>query len=160
MKKKHYALPLLLSIDYQQTELMLYADAQSFQLLLVELIDNAILHAFPEGKTGQIRLWIKCLPEHWELHYEDNGMGFSASSPDKVFEPFYTTRSNGTGLGLAVVQAVATSHNGIARCLPGTSGGARFELVLPVCPATVRTAAGGASLFKESSHAEAQNSGC
>ncbi|HCU66894.1 MAG TPA: hypothetical protein DF774_14150 [Rheinheimera sp.] len=99
-----------LSIDYQQTELMLYADAQSFQLLLVELIDNAILHAFPEGKTGQIRLWIKCLPEHWELHYEDNGMGFSASSPDKVFEPFYTTsrHSGHTGLGLNLVYNLVT----------------------------------------------------
>jgi|GEM_PF-4779551 len=129
-----------LSIDYQQTELMLYADAQSFQLLLVELIDNAILHAFPEGKTGQIRLWIKCLPEHWELHYEDNGMGFSASSPDKVFEPFYTTsrHSGHTGLGLNLVYNLVTvALEGEIEALAVSSG---FALVCRL-PNQLRAAA-------------------
>ena len=66
------------------------------------------------------------------LAVEDHGPGVPVHLQQQIFDPFFTTRSNGTGLGLAVVQAVAHSHNGQVRCVTGKSGGARFEILLPV----------------------------
>jgi two-component system, sensor histidine kinase FlrB len=66
------------------------------------------------------------------LAVEDRGPGVPEHLQQQIFDPFFTTRSNGTGLGLAVVQAVAHSHNGQVRCVTGKFGGARFEMILPV----------------------------
>jgi two-component system sensor histidine kinase FlrB len=63
---------------------------------------------------------------------EDNGPGVPEHLQQQIFEPFFTTRSQGTGLGLAVVQAVAHSHNGSIRYRTSALGGARFELLFPV----------------------------
>jgi two-component system sensor histidine kinase FlrB len=66
------------------------------------------------------------------LAVEDRGPGVPHALQQQIFEPFFTTRNNGTGLGLAVVQAVAHSHHGSVRCLDGAYGGARFEMRLPI----------------------------
>ena len=50
--------------------------------------------------------------EYIEITVEDNGMGISEEDKDKVLTPFFTTRSSGTGLGLAVVQSVVQAHKG------------------------------------------------
>lgn len=62
----------------------------------------------------------------------DNGPGVPAHLGDKVFQPFFTTRGRGTGLGLALVQKIIVSHNG--RITVGTTpdGGAEFTIVLPL----------------------------
>jgi len=121
---------------------------------LSNLVHNALEHA---GPGARIHLSAIASPDQRQvvLAVEDEGPGVPEHLRQQIFEPFFTTRSNGTGLGLAVVQAVATSHNGIARCLPSQHGGARFEIMLPVCPADVRTATASASLLKEPCHAEA-----
>ncbi|MBU2115620.1 MAG: PAS domain-containing sensor histidine kinase [Gammaproteobacteria bacterium] len=61
----------------------------------------------------------------------DDGPGVPASLQHNVFEPFVTGRANGTGLGLAVVQAVAASHHGEVQYSAGKDGGACFSLRLP-----------------------------
>ena len=62
----------------------------------------------------------------------DNGKGLAQEDINRLFEPFYTTKSQGTGLGLAVVSTVAKSHKGFVKCGNNTSGGAFFSLYLPV----------------------------
>lgn len=94
------------------------------------LVDNALNHggrgvtirisaAFDEG--GNLRLCI-----------EDDGPGIEPAALPRIFDPFFTTRERGTGLGLAVVQAVVLEHGGML--LPGSSelGGARFDIQLPL----------------------------
>lgn len=67
----------------------------------------------------------------WELAVIDQGRGIPPEVLDKVFVPFFTTRSDGTGLGLSVVQQIALLHNGhvTANALP--EGGTRFALWIP-----------------------------
>jgi two-component system sensor histidine kinase FlrB len=62
----------------------------------------------------------------------DNGPGIPDQDLSKIFLPFYTTKSEGTGLGLAVVQKVAMQHGGAIEARNHTDGGAEFILWLPL----------------------------
>jgi len=59
---------------------------------------------------------------------EDNGPGISAEIKERIFEPFFSTKEQGTGLGLASVYSVLESHGGTVTVDKGTVGGARFTL--------------------------------
>jgi len=62
----------------------------------------------------------------------DNGRGIEPSAREKLFRPFFTTKDQGTGLGLALVQKIAVSHNGRVQAADREGGGAVFTLVLPL----------------------------
>ena len=62
----------------------------------------------------------------------DNGPGFPEHMRDRVFQPFFTTKAQGTGLGLALVQKIVVTHNGRVSAASGPSGGGRITIVLPV----------------------------
>jgi len=66
------------------------------------------------------------------LAVNDAGPGLGQDDLQRVFEPFYTTRSGGTGLGLAIVKKVAEELGGEVSCANRVDGGARFEFCLPV----------------------------
>lgn len=73
--------------------------------------------------------------EHVCIAVTDNGPGIDESQVDKLFEPFFTTKSQGTGLGLAVVNSVANAHQGYVKAENIAGKGARFSLVLPLTEA-------------------------
>lgn len=101
---------------------------------LVNLIDNAVaiqvhgerpvsdprLQIGAEQVEGEVRLWVK-----------DNGPGFEKETLRRVFEPLVTTRSNGVGLGLALVQRVCQRHGGRATAENLPVGGACVSLWVP-----------------------------
>jgi signal transduction histidine kinase len=63
----------------------------------------------------------------------DNGPGIEESSLGKLFRPFYTTKADGTGLGLAVVQKIIIQHGGQVEARNRPEGGAAFMVTLPLC---------------------------
>jgi len=63
----------------------------------------------------------------------DNGPGIEREALGKLFRPFYTTKSDGTGLGLAVVQKIIVQHGGRVEARNRSEGGAAFTITLPVC---------------------------
>jgi signal transduction histidine kinase len=67
----------------------------------------------------------------WRLSVRDEGPGLPADVLDKIFTPFFTTRAEGTGLGLPVVQHVAILHEGDIAAANAEGGGAHFALWLP-----------------------------
>lgn len=132
---------LLLETDLSATPTVLGSPVQLKQVAL-NLILNAI-QASPDG--GRIRVALEINEgkvkglEFREvegrlavLTVEDEGPGIPEEALGKVFEPFFTTRTEGTGLGLAISLRIAEAHGGTlaAANLPG--GGARFTLTLPV----------------------------
>ena len=66
------------------------------------------------------------------ISVKDNGPGIVNKNIDKIFEPFYTSTSKGTGLGLAVVKSVVEAHQGIVKYLSKPGEGAHFCLKLPL----------------------------
>ena len=65
----------------------------------------------------------------------DNGPGVDPNIMTRMFRPFFTTKSKGTGLGLALVQKIIVTHNGRISVANGEQGGARFTVSLPLEPA-------------------------
>jgi signal transduction histidine kinase len=68
----------------------------------------------------------------------DNGPGIPAEALTKIFMPFYTTKTNGTGLGLAVVQKIVVQHGGSVEARNQPLGGAEFLVWLPFVRESVR----------------------
>lgn len=120
-----------IAVELPQPDLQVLGNHSALTGALANLIQNALQHA---GPGAQIDLC--ALPDqtgqYVVLAVEDRGPGVPPALQQQIFEPFFTTRNNGTGLGLAVVQAVAHSHHGSVRCITGEHGGARFEMRIPV----------------------------
>jgi len=72
-----------------------------------------------------------CRADYSYISVRDNGPGISAELADKIFEPFYTSRSQGTGLGLAVVKSVTNAHQGEVSLLSKPGEGAHFCIKIP-----------------------------
>jgi len=97
---------------------------------LQNLLDNAI-HAVNHG-NGMVEVSIKSgLMGSVDIVVTDNGEGIAPEIQNKIFDPFFTTKTQGTGLGLAVVQAVARAHQGEIWLDSEHTNGCRFVLRLP-----------------------------
>ena len=103
-------------------------DPQQFRQVLWNLCLNAV-QAMPEG--GELRLGAAARGRTLEVWVADTGEGFAAGDLAQVFEPFHSTKPEGTGLGLALVHRVVRDHGGDidVRSTPGL--GTTFTLALP-----------------------------
>jgi signal transduction histidine kinase len=66
------------------------------------------------------------------IDVHDNGPGVSGDARERVFRPFFTTKKDGTGLGLALVQKIVVTHNGRISVTSSPDGGACFQMTLPI----------------------------
>ena len=66
------------------------------------------------------------------IYVDDDGPGIPDDVRSTIFDPFYTTKQHGTGLGLAVTRSIVVAHGGTIRCEPREGGGTRFVIALPV----------------------------
>ncbi len=97
------------------------------------LIHNA-LQATSSSKTKQATINIQVYNQNDAVYIsvKDNGPGINDENIAKIFEPFYTSSSQGTGLGLAVVKSVVEAHQGEVNYLSKVGEGAHFCLKLPL----------------------------
>src|SRR5690606_35455732 len=79
---------------------------------------------------GRIELAALVVGDHTCLTVSENGPGVPADVRPRLFEPFFTTRPQGTGLGLAVVRSVAEAHGGRVH-VHSTAAGALFSIAVP-----------------------------
>lgn len=96
---------------------------------LVNLLENALQYS-PPG--AMITLDVREAQGEVCVVVEDQGPGVPTELQERLFEPFFTTRSGGTGLGLAIVKKVAEELGGRVSCSNLRQGGAHFELCLPL----------------------------
>lgn len=105
-------------------------DLQNLSGLVWNLLVNARQAAL-ESTNAKVRVRLRAVESGLELAVEDSGPGVEAAEIEHIFEPFYTTRSKGTGLGLAMVKRVVELHDGSITVGRSVLGGARFAVVLP-----------------------------
>ena len=137
-------------IERQHVEVRVLDESRSAHILadrdqMIEACLNLVLNALqamervkvPAGMSmappERPRLDIRVTLEGDEVHFAfiDNGPGIPPALIDRIFDPFVTTKDEGTGLGLARVFAVAEGHNGWVEARNGPHGGAILELVVP-----------------------------
>jgi len=90
-------------------------------------------------EDAHIEISSYCQEQDVYISVKDNGKGISAELASKIFEPFYTSRVQGTGLGLAVVKSVANAHQGDVHLLSKSDEGAHFCIRLPLLDMTTST---------------------
>ena len=105
-------------------------DADFLQQALMNLLLNAI---DASGDRGEVRVSLVPVNSHVQILVEDTGPGLNIDQQEHIFEAFYTTKSGGTGLGLAVTKTILEKMGAAVECT-STSGGACFRVVLPATP--------------------------
>ncbi len=109
------------------------ADSDLVVQVLLGLLSNAA-DAVPHG--GEVTLEASTKSGMVEIGVADTGPGVPESLRGRVFEPFFTTRDKGTGLGLAVARQIVEAHDGRIEVGERPGGGARFRIALPLAEAS------------------------
>lgn len=110
--------------------LIVMGDKDALITALQNLVNNAIDIV---GSNAQIEVTVNKLPNKLvDIVIHDKGPGIETGRLEKIFEPFYTSRAKGTGLGLAVVRAIAEAHGGEVWVKSVVGFGSQFGLRLPL----------------------------
>ena len=131
-----------------------HTDAENYDLQIQNMIDDGYVYGGKDALTsavnnlvnnarlaceeqGEITVYADQVKDEQgndciEISVEDNGVGIAKEDQDKVLTPFFTTRSSGTGLGLAVVKSIATAHKGEVWFESAEGEGSTFALRLPM----------------------------
>lgn len=112
------------------------APARIYPGFVTQILENLILNSV-EAKGGPVEIEVRLTgqdPEHI-LEVHDNGPGIPLEKREQVFDPLYSTKERGTGLGLVSVQSCAAMHKGGVSILDSPLGGACFRVTLRSLPA-------------------------
>lgn len=121
--------PLTLTCDI--LDLDFYADETKLRQAVVNLLKNAA-ESSPAGSS--ISLCITADSHTLHLKVSDQGCGISPEDLQKIFEPFHTTKSFGTGLGLPIVKRIIDSHGGRLSIKSKEGAGTTVHIRLPLLP--------------------------
>jgi two-component system sensor histidine kinase HydH len=108
-------------------------DVEKIRQALVNLLQNA-LHASPEG--GEVRLTADCNGHAVKFVVDDQGVGIPAENLERIFQPFFTTKPKGTGLGLPITHRIVREHGGRIQVKSVPGNGTRFTLTFPISEQT------------------------
>ncbi|MEX2257896.1 MAG: ATP-binding protein [Woeseia sp.] len=122
-----------LTSQVPEAELAVVGNRGALKGALLNLVENAVQAC---GNDGRIDLSAWLSNDRACLSVSDNGHGIGAETRTRLFEPFFTTRPQGTGLGLAVVRGVAVAHDGQVMCQSGP-GGTVFVIRIPATNSVV-----------------------
>jgi len=117
-----------LELDLQAGDMQVHAHPGEIQQVLQNLVNNAI-QAQPGG--GQVRISSRVLEGGVMIQVADEGPGIAPDVAEKMFSPFYTTKSAGSGLGLTICAQIVKAHGGVLRGENLSEGGACFSFILP-----------------------------
>ena len=108
-------------------------DREGLRRLVLNLVNNAIEAQKRTGNEESIELSLVSDRSGWLVDVSDHGPGIDSSDRERIFEPDFTTRSDGIGLGLAIARSTAEAHGGTLEALSRLDGsaGATFRLLLP-----------------------------
>jgi len=127
--RKHKAVHGI-TLDYSGTNTLEITGNES---ILRQLLLNLILNAAQAIKSkGKIELVCNRMDQHAIMEIHDSGSGIPPQDREKIFAPFYSTREEGTGLGLLSVKVYAEIHKGQVSVTDSYLGGACFRVEIPI----------------------------
>lgn len=100
-----------LLLDLPTQDYFVVADRDQLLRVFNNLLTNAV-QAIPDGRPGQINLQLKSMSDRIQLLVKDNGTGIPATLQEKVFYPYFTTKSSGTGIGLSICRNIIEQFGG------------------------------------------------
>jgi len=109
------------------------ADSIQVQQVLLNLVRNAV-ESISSADSAERRVTLSARPSgagEVEIEVHDTGPGIPLESLETVFQPFYTTKADGIGIGLALSRSIIEAHGGRLWATSTSTGGARFHLTLP-----------------------------
>ncbi len=108
------------------------ADAEKLRQVFANLVDNAIdaLATIPEGR--RIDLFLENGDGLATVRVRDNGCGIAPEKLDRIFNPFFTTKEKGTGLGMAISKKIVEAHEGAIEVASEVGRGTEFKVMLPL----------------------------
>ena len=108
----------------------LFADSNQLSQVFENIMLNAI-QAMPEG--GKIKIFSKITsPEQVTISITDSGVGISKENLEKLFEPLFTTKAKGIGLGLSLCMLIIKAHGGTIEVESEVGKGSTFKIMLPI----------------------------
>ena len=110
--------------QYQTDICDIQVDGEKVKIALINLIVNAI-EAMPE-KTGKLLLKTSVRNNQCRIEIRDNGEGIPKENLERLFEPFFTSKATGSGLGLTNTQNIILSHGGSIRVKSEIGKGTSF----------------------------------
>ncbi|RDH84696.1 MAG: hypothetical protein DIZ80_04310 [endosymbiont of Galathealinum brachiosum] len=123
-----------LTIISQLNDIQLTGSLDALVSVLINLVENA-MQAGDEhscGESCEVELEVYQQADYLILAVRDNGPGLTADQQIKIFEPFFTRREGGTGLGLAVAQSIVQAHHGDLLVRSQPANGSTFYICLPI----------------------------
>jgi two-component system nitrogen regulation sensor histidine kinase NtrY len=104
------------------------------RVLMRRVLANLITNAIQAAGAGKAKVWIRVKARDGgvEIRVADNGPGVAEENVARIFDPYFTTKSDGTGLGLAIVKKIVLQHGGTIGAYRAVEGGAEMVLLLPV----------------------------
>ncbi|MGV8042709.1 MAG: ATP-binding protein [Thermoanaerobaculaceae bacterium] len=107
------------------------ADPDALLRILLNLVDNAVA-ATENRPEPAITVTCRRSPRQVTVGVEDNGIGIPPEQLDRVFQPLFSTKPEGSGMGLAIVQRLVAKMGGSTRLQSAPGAGTRIEVVLPI----------------------------
>ena len=110
-------------------------DPDQIKQAFYNLIKNA-LQAMPDG--GTLTITVKCSDQFVGISFADNGIGIERDDLGRIFEAYHTTKGDGSGLGLMIVQRIIQDHGGQIEVVSEPGSGTTFTLLLPLNEQRIR----------------------
>ncbi|NJN27016.1 MAG: response regulator [Cyclobacteriaceae bacterium] len=114
---------------FQQDQMGLLADAELIKIAFINVMTNAIEAV--QDNDGILEVEITSDKKHIQVNIRDNGSGISPENISMLFDPFYTSKQSGMGLGLTSAQNILHSHGGNIEVSSQPGKGTRVSMVLP-----------------------------
>lgn len=115
--------------DYAKQMPEILVDVKQIEQVIVNLLTNGI-QAMPKG--GKLQVITRYIDEHVEIKIVDNGGGINLDERDKIYNPFFTTKARGVGLGLSIVNNIVIRHEGELIMESEVGKGTTFIVQLPL----------------------------
>lgn len=125
---------VMMNVQIEEHLPLITVDAAQVKRVLTNLLQNAVeaCKSNPPGKGGRIDFQVERSTDAILFHVKDNGSGIPTAIIEKIYDPFFTTKTDGHGLGLSFARQILRNHGGDLQCRTQEGEGTAFTASLPL----------------------------